>query len=169
MSSPALKTWSETLIVTTPPIPELGYRDIVITFQNKFNFLFTCTHQAVWAVVVFQYDEPVTHPHRKRYTDADAEALAKRVLDKPVTDQLVFADIWKRRREPPRVVMLQEGVLENWHHGRICLVGDAAHKVRRTFLLPIDTSSCLSKLINSYRPILTSPLVATRASKMSRN
>ncbi|KFA49088.1 hypothetical protein S40293_07093 [Stachybotrys chartarum IBT 40293] len=132
-------TWSETLIVTTPPIPELGYRDIVITFQNKFNFLFTCTHQAVWAVVVFQYDEPLTHPHRKRYTDADAEALAKRVLDKPITDQLVFADVWKRRREPPRVVMLQEGVLENWHHGRICLVGDAAHKAHPNIALGGNT------------------------------
>ncbi|KAK4243384.1 hypothetical protein C7999DRAFT_36293 [Corynascus novoguineensis] len=155
----SLKSHSETLVISTPPIPELGYRDIVITYQNRFNFLFTCTHDAVWAVVVFLFDEPLPWPHRKRYTEEHAEALAKLVMDKPITDQLVFADVWKRRREAPRVVMLQEGVLEHWHHGRICLVGDAAHKAHPNIALGGNTGiEDVARLMNHiWRAVEASP------------
>ncbi|KAL2019326.1 hypothetical protein VTK56DRAFT_9793 [Thermocarpiscus australiensis] len=155
----SLKTYSETLVITTDPIPELGYRDIVITYQDRFNFLFTCTHDAVWAVVVFLFDEPLPWPHRKRYTEEHAEALAKLVLDKPVTDQLVFGEVWKRRREPARIVMLQEGVLEHWHHGRICLVGDAAHKAHPNIALGGNTGiEDVARLMNLlWRAVQASP------------
>jgi 2-polyprenyl-6-methoxyphenol hydroxylase-like FAD-dependent oxidoreductase len=51
------------------------------------------------------------------------------VADKPVTDQLLFFEIW-RRRNRASVISLEEGVMEHWHHCRICLLGDAVHKVR---------------------------------------
>jgi 2-polyprenyl-6-methoxyphenol hydroxylase-like FAD-dependent oxidoreductase len=79
--------------------------------------------------VVFLLDTPFTWPKRQRFTDEDANALAELVADKPVTDQLLFSEIW-RQRTRASVISLEEGVMEHWHHGRICLLGDAVHKVR---------------------------------------
>lgn len=80
--------------------------------------------------MVFLLDAPFTWPKRQRFTDEDANALAELVADKPVTDQLLFSEIW-RQRTRASVISLEEGVMEHWHHGRICLLGDAVHKVRR--------------------------------------
>lgn len=129
-SSLAHKTSWKTLALTTPAIPELGDRDLTVTYNEGITFLVTSQPHATYFFVIFRLDEPYTWPRRKRYTDADAEALAEEVADKPVTDQIVFAEVWKRRNRAV-VIPLEEYVMEHWHHGRIVLVGDAAHKVRR--------------------------------------
>ncbi|KAK8053173.1 FAD-dependent monooxygenase [Apiospora saccharicola] len=49
------------------------------------------------------------YPNRLRFTDADADAVAARVLDCPVSETL--------------------GVLSHWFLGRTALCGDSAHKV----------------------------------------
>ncbi|KAI0017756.1 FAD binding domain protein [Xylariomycetidae sp. FL0641] len=124
----SLKTSWKTLVLTTPAIPELGERDLSVTYNHGFTFLATSQPHAVYFFVIFALDQPYTWPKRERYSEADAEALAELVADKPVTDQLVFADVWKRRQRS-FVISLQEGVMDHWHHGRICLTGDAVHKV----------------------------------------
>lgn len=113
----------------TPAIPELGDRDLVVTYNNDFTFLATSQPNAVFFFVIFRLDESFSWPNRRRYTEADAETLAQLVADKPVTDTLLFGELWKRRTRAA-VLSLEEYVLEHWHHGRIVLAGDAAHKVR---------------------------------------
>lgn len=77
---------------------------------------------------------------RQRYTTKDAEELAQLISDKPVTNKVVFSDIWERR---PRasVISLEEGVMEHWHHDRICLVGDAVHKVSYIHYDPLSNKN----------------------------
>lgn len=135
----ALKTDWKTLIVVTPGIPELGERDLVVTYNEGFTFLATSQPGAVYFFVIFRLDDPFTWPHRKRYTDADAEALAALVADKPVTDTLLFGEVWKRRTRAA-ALSLEEYVLEHWHHGRIVLAGDAAHKVSTSIILLASTA-----------------------------
>lgn len=128
------KTSWKTLALTTPAIPELGDRDLTVTYNEGITFLVTSQPHATYFFVIFRLDEPYTWPRRKRYTDADAEALAEEVADKPVTDQIVFAEVWKRRNRAV-VIPLEEYVMEHWHHGRIVLVGDAAHKLHPNMAL----------------------------------
>ncbi|KAK2598887.1 hypothetical protein QQS21_005629 [Conoideocrella luteorostrata] len=58
----------------------------------------------------------------------DANDLAEQVADHPLSDSMVFGELWKRRSRGA-LIPLEQGVLENWHHGRMVLAGDAVHKV----------------------------------------
>jgi len=129
----ALKTSWKTLLVTTEAIPELGDRDLTVTYNNGYTFLATSQPNRVFFFVIFRLDKAYTWPKREHFTDKDADALAESIADRPVCDSLVFGEVWKRRIRSS-VIALEEGVMEHWHHGRIALVGDSAHKVseRRT-------------------------------------
>ncbi|KAG2003885.1 hypothetical protein GB937_009378 [Aspergillus fischeri] len=83
----------QTLLVSTPLIPEFGERDVRITYNKRFTFLATSQPDAVYVVVVFLLDTPFTWPKRERFTNQDVNALAELVDDKPVTDQLLFSEI----------------------------------------------------------------------------
>lgn len=75
-------------------------------------------------------------PTRPKYTDLDAEAAAALVADHPVSDSLVFGEIWKQRFRG-HLIALEEGVFDHWTFGRIALAGDSAHKVS---FIPQDRS-----------------------------
>lgn len=90
--------------------------------------MFTMTPEFGYFFVFFRLDEPCTWPSRPRYTDHDAEELAARIASHPVSDTMVFGEVWKHRIRAS-VVNLEEGVLDHWYHGRIVLAGDSAHKV----------------------------------------
>lgn len=70
---------------------------------------------------------PSKYPNRLRFTDADADAVAARLADCPVSETLVFGDIWQARTRG-QLVALEEGVLSHWFLGRTALCGDSAHK-----------------------------------------
>ncbi|KIN06862.1 hypothetical protein OIDMADRAFT_110104 [Oidiodendron maius Zn] len=63
-----------------------------------------------------------------RYTDEDAEAFAKEIMDYPVMQGMKFRDLWDVRKWV-RLVNIEEGIVKNWHWDRIVLVGDSAHKM----------------------------------------
>ncbi|KAK7932132.1 FAD-dependent monooxygenase [Apiospora marii] len=88
------------------------------TAHDGFSFLFLTQPDHLY----FSY------PNRLRFTDADADAVAARVLDCPVSETLVFGDIWKARKRG-QLIALEEGVLSHWSLGRTVLCGDSAHKV----------------------------------------
>ncbi|KAK8062459.1 hypothetical protein PG997_014556 [Apiospora hydei] len=122
----SLKTSWKTLIFITPGIPALGERDLTVTYNDGFTFLVTSQPDAVYFFVIFRREKPLTWPKREYHTEADVEKLAAQVIDKPVTDQLMFGEVWKRRTRAS-VVSLEEYVLEHWHHGRIVLAGAPEH------------------------------------------
>ncbi|KAI8630199.1 hypothetical protein F5Y19DRAFT_484078 [Xylariaceae sp. FL1651] len=124
----------KTLAMTTPEISELGERNLTVTYIDGVAFLVTSQPDAAYFFVIFRLDMPFTWPKRERYTDGDAEALAELVADKPVTNQIVFAEVWKRRNRAV-VIALEEYVTEHWHHGRIAVCGDAVHKLHPNMAL----------------------------------
>jgi len=63
-----------------------------------------------------------------KYTDEDAEAFAAEIMDYPVSRDMRFRDLWGVRKWV-RLVKLEEGLVKHWHHGRIVLMGDSAHKM----------------------------------------
>ena len=62
------------------------------------------------------------------------EAVVGKILECPITETVVFGELWKRRFKA-QMISLEEGVLEHWFFGRIILAGDAIHKVGLIFHL----------------------------------
>ncbi|KAL6861996.1 FAD binding domain protein [Trichoderma novae-zelandiae] len=130
----SLKTSWKSLAMTTPPIPELGDSSLTVTHNSGITFLATSQPHAVYFFVIFALDKPFTWPRRERHTDEEAQQLADLIMDKPITEELLFGEVW-RRRTRAAVISLEECVMDHWHHGRIALVGDAVHKVHPNLAL----------------------------------
>lgn len=82
----------------------------------------------------------------------DAERLATRVKDHPVSDSLLFGEVWNSRTRA-QLVSLEEGVLKHWHSGRMVLAGDAVHKVDSAShdqLLPLDSTKLLMQITPNF-------------------
>ncbi|PYI26764.1 FAD/NAD(P)-binding domain-containing protein [Aspergillus indologenus CBS 114.80] len=72
---------------------------------------------------------PITRtPNCPRYTDADADALAHEYGHVAPGPGYTIRDLWTARVKGS-LVSLEEGIVSQWSHGRVLLLGDAAHKV----------------------------------------
>ncbi|KAL0769515.1 hypothetical protein CaCOL14_008823 [Colletotrichum acutatum] len=126
----AMVTQYNAIVMASSPVPGLGSHDMEVTSNDKFSFLLLC--QPDWISIIVHNKLPeeqhCTWPTRRRYTESDMEALASKISEYPVTETVVFGELWKRRLKA-QMISLEEGVLKNWFFGRIVLAGDAAHKV----------------------------------------
>lgn len=78
-------------------------------------------------VVLKPLPEPMTG--RKRYSEDDMEKYAALIADVAVCPGIRFRDVWARAdKASVRMLNQEEGLLRQWHHGRLALVGDAVHK-----------------------------------------
>jgi hypothetical protein len=98
------------------------------THNTHFNFHTLTQPDRIFWFLYVKLDRPTYWPHRTKYTESDAEDLANEFADHPVSKNLLFGELWKKRIRAT-LASLEEGVFEHWHSGRIVLVGDAAHKV----------------------------------------
>jgi hypothetical protein len=118
------------IVMASSPVPGLGSHDMEVTSNDKFSFLLLC--QPEWISIIVHSklpeDQQCSWPTRRRYTEADMEALVSKILECPITETVVFGELWKRRLKA-QMISLEEGVLEHWFFGRIILAGDAIHKV----------------------------------------
>ncbi|KAK8097171.1 fad binding domain-containing protein [Apiospora kogelbergensis] len=98
--------------------------------HNGFSFLFLTQPDHIYFIVPIKrpLGQVGKYPNRLRFTDADVDNEAARLLDCPVSETLVFGDIWKTRTRG-QLVALEEGVLSRWSYGRTVLCGDSAHKI----------------------------------------
>ncbi|EEP76514.1 predicted protein [Uncinocarpus reesii 1704] len=124
------------LIAMCPPIPGLSKHDMEITSNDKFSFLLLCQPEFITFIAHYKLPEEkqCRWPNRARFTEADMEALATKLADYPVTESVLFGELW-RSRTKGQMISLEEGVLEHWFFGRIVLTGDAIHKITPTLAL----------------------------------
>jgi 2-polyprenyl-6-methoxyphenol hydroxylase-like FAD-dependent oxidoreductase len=116
------------LVGMGPAAPELGERDMTVVHDDRYSFLFLTQPDKLFFFVFFRLEHEFRWPERRRYTDADAEALAASVASHPICETLVFGEIWQKRIRGS-LISLEEGILRHWSHGRIVLAGDSVHKV----------------------------------------
>ncbi|KAF2726640.1 FAD binding domain protein [Polyplosphaeria fusca] len=119
--------------------PELGQCDMTVVHNNRFSFLALTQPTKTFFFVFFRLDKPFTWPKRERFTEQEAEELAASVADHPVSETLLFGELWKRRIRG-QLISIEEGILEHWHDGRIVLIGDAVHKVTPNIALGGNSS-----------------------------
>jgi hypothetical protein len=113
--------------------PGLGLSNMHCVSNNRFSFLILCQPDTIYFVAHCKLPSGrQTHwPNRERYTQADIEELATKLADYPLSESLLFGELWKKRTRS-HLVSLEEGVLEHWFFGRTVLAGDSVHKVTRS-------------------------------------
>ncbi|KAI1810604.1 FAD/NAD(P)-binding domain-containing protein [Poronia punctata] len=88
----------------------------------------TRLHDSIYFTVVKRLDAPATE--RIKSSGEDMEKMVKELPNMTLFPGVKLADIWSIREKATAVLLHQEeGIAEKWHHGRIVLVGDAAHKM----------------------------------------
>lgn len=79
---------------------------------------------------LFAKDSKLTRtPNCPRFTDEDAEATIQRYGSSLVGPGYTVKDLWDARVKGT-MVPLEEGVIKQWSHNRVVLMGDSVHKVR---------------------------------------
>lgn len=84
----------------------------------------------LWARV-----DPVQAVRSPRYTDEDAEAFVNEYADRKMCSGWTVGEAWNARVRGT-LVSQEEGILDQWNHGRVVLIGDAIHKVSLNALVP---------------------------------
>ncbi|KAI0400692.1 hypothetical protein F4802DRAFT_471584 [Xylaria palmicola] len=82
---------------------------------------------AMYFTVLKRLDGPP--PGDQRFTSEEADKFAREMADLTIFPGVKLREVWPRREEASTVLLHQEeGLADKWHHGRVVLVGDAAHK-----------------------------------------
>lgn len=98
----------------------------VIYGQGITKLFFQQSGQQMWALIFKdKYHQP---PKRFKATESDMQEAAQRFLDVDLNEKVKFKHVWESRTRAG-MLAIEEGVLSQWHAGRIVLVGDSAHKV----------------------------------------
>ncbi|EER23620.1 FAD dependent oxidoreductase domain containing protein [Coccidioides posadasii C735 delta SOWgp] len=126
----SMATTYNALIAMCPPVPGLSKHDMEITSGNGFSFLLLCQPTFITFIAHCKLPEAKRYrwPNRGKYTEEEMEALASKLADCPVTETVLFGELW-RSRTKGQLISLEEGVLKHWFFGRIVLAGDAIHKI----------------------------------------
>lgn len=126
-----MKTSYKGLVGMGPQISNMR-KDVLITiYDEKLTFLILTQREQVFWIICSRLPETMVWPQRGRWTEKETEEYAAGIADHPITKDCKFGDLWNTR-DRGVLVPIEEGLLDRWHHGRIALAGDAAHKVRRT-------------------------------------
>ncbi|KAK5062864.1 hypothetical protein LTR84_004939 [Exophiala bonariae] len=103
---------------------------------GTFNQILGYGHSMLWSneksgrVFWFLFekmDKRYKHPNIPRFTDDDAETLARRYLHIRLSETHTFADLWKNRVSF-KLVALEEALHKKWTWERFVCAGDSAHK-----------------------------------------
>jgi FAD dependent monooxygenase len=109
-------------------LPDLNDADVHIVYgEGATKLLFTQPGIAYWGITwKDEYSQP---PQSHKATQAEQEEISERFKNLKMTENLTFGDLYESRTRST-VLNIEEGILDQWHAGRIVLVGDSAHKVR---------------------------------------
>jgi FAD dependent monooxygenase len=114
-------------VSNVPENTQLGPSDAHVTLgQDETKLLFTQKGKAYWGIT---FKEGFgTAEQKSRATEADIEAVVKRLANRSMAGDITLGDVWATNIRHG-LLNVEEGVLSKWHAGRIVLVGDSAHKV----------------------------------------
>lgn len=98
----------------------------IVFGQGVTKLFFQQQGQQLWAISYKdKYNQP---PKRFKATEEDMRSVAERFADVALNEKVKFKELWEKRTRAG-LLTIEEGVLSQWHAGRIVLVGDSAHKM----------------------------------------
>ncbi|CAL8575779.1 hypothetical protein XPA_001683 [Xanthoria parietina] len=151
----AITTQWKCLLGFGPGEPQMK-NELSVVYNKGYSFLLGTQPRRCFYFVFQRVKEPWTRYNRPRYTQEDAAKMAAEVADMPVSETMVFGELW-RRRWRGAVVDIEEGVLSRWYYGRTVLVGDTAHKITPNLALGGNSGmESVVVLTNLLHSILTS-------------
>ncbi|GAP84984.1 putative FAD binding domain-containing protein [Rosellinia necatrix] len=78
--------------------------------------------------VLKRLDKPTSE--KKKFTSEEVEKFAQEMSDVNIFPGVKLKEIWPLREQTNAVLLHQEeGMAKKWYHGRVVIVGDAAHKM----------------------------------------
>ncbi|KAL1639417.1 hypothetical protein SLS58_007998 [Diplodia intermedia] len=116
------------LIGVAPQIPGAGLRDMTVVHRDRHSLLVLGQPKKLFFFVFFKLERAFHWPNWPRWSEANAAAAAAKVAEVPISESVLFGEVWKKRVRG-QLVSIEEGVLQHWHWGRTVLAGDAVHKV----------------------------------------
>ncbi|RYP77149.1 hypothetical protein DL769_003494 [Monosporascus sp. CRB-8-3] len=117
------------LVGVSKPIPGMGgVRDMHWITHWGLSFLILTQPDKIFFFVNWKMPQKLCWPSKAKWNDDDAEAAAATVAHLPVSDSVVFGELWKNKIRG-HLLGLQEGIFDHWSFGRLVLAGDSAHKV----------------------------------------
>ncbi|KAI1418987.1 hypothetical protein F5Y12DRAFT_357596 [Xylaria sp. FL1777] len=82
----------------------------------------------MYFTVLKRLDEQTSE--KRRFTSEEVDNFAQELSDLTIFPGIKLKEIWPLREQANAVLLNQEeGLAKKWHHGRIVIVGDAAHKM----------------------------------------
>lgn len=130
---PAMKIEYTCLIGTTSGVPGLDHSpDMHVTSGHGHTIQIVTQPNAAYFLLYQKLPQPLPGSSRTSYNQDDADRAAAKFADTPVTENVLFGEVY-RKRSRSQLVDLEEVVFDHWHHGRLAILGDAAHKVTPNF------------------------------------
>ncbi|PKX90478.1 FAD-dependent oxidoreductase [Aspergillus novofumigatus IBT 16806] len=121
-------------------------RRTIVTIQGKGGRIY-------WFVIQ-KLQRKYIYPNSPRFTSSDAAAAAERLRDVLIYRDVTFGALWDRC-ETASMTALEENVFRTWHHGRMVLIGDSAHKMTPNIgqgaNVAIEDAAALASLLSSLR------------------
>ncbi|KAF1808473.1 FAD/NAD(P)-binding domain-containing protein [Eremomyces bilateralis CBS 781.70] len=109
-------------------VPGLQKSSLIDCNDKHCNWLlFSCEDRIFW-LFFEKLGKSFNCQNCHRYSESDAVAVGEKYLSHPINGTVMWRDIWENRIQY-HLGPIEEGVLNQWHFGRIVLAGDSAHKM----------------------------------------
>ncbi|OQE24183.1 hypothetical protein PENFLA_c010G06962 [Penicillium flavigenum] len=125
----SLKAEFRCLFGISSPIKELIIGEQVNAFFDGFTIITIHGKEGrVYWFVIQKLDKQYTYPNCPRYTAGDIETAAEELRSIVFYKDINFGQLWENR-ETVSMTVLEEHTFDIWHHDRLVLLGDSAHKM----------------------------------------
>ncbi|TGJ84561.1 hypothetical protein E0Z10_g4202 [Xylaria hypoxylon] len=85
----------------------------------------------MYFTILKRLDKPTSE--KRKFTEGDVNKFVHEMSDMAIFPGVKLKEIWPLREQANAVLLHQEeGLADKWYHGRVVIVGDAAHKMTST-------------------------------------
>ncbi|CAG8894999.1 unnamed protein product [Penicillium egyptiacum] len=151
----SLKAEFRCLFGISSPIKELIIGEQVNALFDGFTIITIHGKKGrVHWFVIQKLDKEYTYPNCPRYMAGDIEIAAEELRNVVFYKDIKFGQLWENR-ETVAMTVLEEHTFGTWHHGRLVLLGDSAHKMTPNIgqgaNMAIEDAASLANLLQSLR------------------